>query len=205
MSKRPAGTSHPTKERIIATTAQLMRSHGYTATSFRQIAAAANTPIGSMYFHFPGGKEELVTAATIYAGKNIGALLKIATKDLPAHEAIRSLSAAMTHVLLESDWTDGCPIAMSAIESPATSAPVRSAADTVFREWEALIAARLREEGVQEAEAAALATAVLSGLEGGLLLARARHDLAPMTAITNLLVTSVQKATNHPGTDSPPG
>jgi TetR/AcrR family transcriptional repressor of lmrAB and yxaGH operons len=51
------------KQRMIAATATLMQRQGYHATGLNQIVKEARAPKGSLYFHFPGGKEELAETA----------------------------------------------------------------------------------------------------------------------------------------------
>ena len=48
-----------TRERIVEASAELFRRQGYTATGVKQIVTAARAPFGSIYHHFPGGKEQL--------------------------------------------------------------------------------------------------------------------------------------------------
>ncbi len=48
-----------TKDRILDTTAELFRRYGYTGTGLKQVVAEAEAPFGSLYHHFPGGKEQL--------------------------------------------------------------------------------------------------------------------------------------------------
>ena len=48
-----------TKERFLDATAELFRRYGYTGTGLKQIVASANAPFGSLYHHFPKGKEQL--------------------------------------------------------------------------------------------------------------------------------------------------
>src|SRR5947208_12851542 len=48
-----------TKMRILDATAELFRRYGYTGTGLKQVVADANAPFGSLYHHFPGGKQEL--------------------------------------------------------------------------------------------------------------------------------------------------
>jgi AcrR family transcriptional regulator len=48
-----------TRERILYSAAELFRRQGYAATGLKQVVAAANAPFGSLYHHFPGGKEQL--------------------------------------------------------------------------------------------------------------------------------------------------
>ncbi|HAN23997.1 MAG TPA: TetR/AcrR family transcriptional regulator, partial [Microbacterium ginsengisoli] len=45
------------------TAARLLAERGYQATSFSDVIAASGAPRGSIYHHFPGGKDELVELA----------------------------------------------------------------------------------------------------------------------------------------------
>src|ERR1700761_2050051 len=54
------------KERMVAGAAELLARKGVQGASFSEIIAATGTPRGSIYHHFPGGKEELLKAAIDY-------------------------------------------------------------------------------------------------------------------------------------------
>ena len=49
-----------TRTRMIEATALLLRRRGYHGTSLNDILSASGAPRGSLYFHFPGGKDQLV-------------------------------------------------------------------------------------------------------------------------------------------------
>ena len=51
------------RNRMIAGAARLLARRGLQATSFSTVLAATGAPRGSIYHHFPGGKDELVVAA----------------------------------------------------------------------------------------------------------------------------------------------
>jgi len=53
-----------TRTRMIETTARLLQHRGYHGTALSDILAASAAPRGSLYFHFPGGKDQLVIEAT---------------------------------------------------------------------------------------------------------------------------------------------
>ena len=64
-----------TRETILTATAELMRHRGYGAVGMKDIVAAAGTPIGSLYHHFPGGKAQIAHEALTNAGAAYGLLL----------------------------------------------------------------------------------------------------------------------------------
>ena len=48
------------REQILAAAANLFHEHGYHATSVRQIAEAVGCTEAALYYHFKGGKRELL-------------------------------------------------------------------------------------------------------------------------------------------------
>ena len=48
---------------MVRSAASLIRTRGVNATSFSDVLADSGAPRGSIYHHFPGGKDQLVDAA----------------------------------------------------------------------------------------------------------------------------------------------
>src|SRR5258708_19735339 len=57
------------KGKTLAAAAKLFRQQGYHGTALHDILAASGSPRGSLYFHFPKGKEEIGEAALTLAGE----------------------------------------------------------------------------------------------------------------------------------------
>ena len=57
------------KAKTLAAAAKLFRQQGYHGTALQDILAAGGSPRGSLYFHFPKGKEEIGGAALTLAGE----------------------------------------------------------------------------------------------------------------------------------------
>src|SRR6204780_431956 len=94
-----------TRERIVGASAELMRLQGYNATGIKQIIAAAQAPFGSVYHHFPGGKEQL-GAEAIRASGAIYAQLIPAVIDVspdPVSAVHNFFRGAAAH-LVETDY-----------------------------------------------------------------------------------------------------
>lgn len=52
------------RERVLLTAESLFSAHGYASVTLRDIAAALNIKQASLYYHAPGGKEELFVQVT---------------------------------------------------------------------------------------------------------------------------------------------
>jgi AcrR family transcriptional regulator len=169
------------KGKTVAAAADLFRRQGYYGTALQDILATAGSPRGSLYFHFPGGKEQIGEAALTLAGNtNAKAIAQAAAASESAEAFLLRLIRAMAAHLEKSGFTDGCPIATTALETAAQSEALRGAARDAFQKWEAEIRRGLERLGVDSDDADLIATAVLSQLEGALLLARTYRSLEPM-------------------------
>jgi len=162
--------------------ARLLRDQGYTATGRAQLLAESGVSNGSLYHHFPGGMEELAEAALEASGRAVADALREALDGAPnaALGVTRFLDMAAGPVAGEP--CPGCPIAPTALESPIINPRLRAAAERCFDQWETLISSRLRSDGWPEDSASETASAVLSLVEGALLLARVSGQLSHLAS-----------------------
>lgn len=166
-----------------------MRKQGFHATGLNQILAESGAPKGSLYFHFPGGKEQLAAEAVALSGQEMGATLSLLLADVDdPGVGCRHIAAAFTHVLINSDYREGCPVATVALDTAGDSEPIRTACAEAYESWLAMIVAAFTRWGVHEDRREPLATFALSSIEGALLLARVRRD----TAIIDVTATQLE-------------
>jgi TetR/AcrR family transcriptional regulator, lmrAB and yxaGH operons repressor len=175
---------------FISATAELLRRQGYAATGLNEIVARSGAPKGSLYFHFPGGKRELAQAAMEQSGEQLrGAIAAVMAAETSFAAGLGSIIDLLGAGLEASGYRDGCPIATVTLEvAGGSDEDVRITAAEVFDGWLEALAERLRAEGLDEQAAERRALLVLSAIEGALILARARRDLAPLLAIRQELV-----------------
>src|SRR3954469_19567674 len=101
----------PTKIRILDATAELFMRYGYTGTGLKQIVADANAPFGSLYHHFPGGKQELGAAVIQRSGAMYGELVMSVFDAAPdILTGVRDCFEGAAMVLEATDYADACPI-----------------------------------------------------------------------------------------------
>ena len=86
--------ANDTRTRMLEATARLLRQRGYHGTSLNDILAASGAPRGSLYFHFPGGKDQLVIEVTRASVAAVAEQLRdtLAAETRPG-EAIRNIFA----------------------------------------------------------------------------------------------------------------
>jgi TetR/AcrR family transcriptional regulator, lmrAB and yxaGH operons repressor len=169
---------------LIAATGRLLRQRGYAGPSVNDFLDAAGASNGSLYHHFPGGKEELAAAAIDAAADAVETALLGAfegTDDVvvAAQRSIDGMIAA-----LEADPRDGCPVAPTALDAAGASETLRLAAAAAFARWSEVFEqalARSRDADI----AASQARVLLSAIEGALLLDRTSHGTTHLTALRN--------------------
>jgi TetR/AcrR family transcriptional regulator, lmrAB and yxaGH operons repressor len=167
---------------LIDKAATLFRRQGYAATGLNQILDEAGVKPGSLYHHFPQGKRQLAGAVVDNAGAGIEQLLR---RFLDSGRPVADIVDRWIDLLaagLAGDQRDGCPIEPIATESVNASPEVRAASARAFRGWCLAFEERLRSEGWAAEEARQVAVAVISLIEGALILSRIAGDPAALNA-----------------------
>lgn len=170
-----------TRKRMIEAAGRLLQHRGYHGTSLNDILAESGAPRGSLYFHFPGGKDELVIEATRTSIAQATEVLRAALAGArsPA-AAIRKFFEETAGLLVESEFSFGCPVAPVVLDAPEGAAEIDRLCRAAFEEWTALYREAFVAAGVPRRRAETLALLVESTHEGLMLIARARRDARPM-------------------------
>jgi TetR/AcrR family transcriptional regulator, lmrAB and yxaGH operons repressor len=167
---------------LIDTAATLFRRQGYAATGLNQILDDAGVKPGSLYHHFPQGKQQLAAAVVDRTGAAIEQLLRrFLAGGLPVADIVDRWIDLLIGGLT-ADRRDGCPIEPIATESVNASQAVRDASARAFAGWCKAIEERLVTEGWPTADAESIAVAVISLIEGALILSRIAGDARALIA-----------------------
>lgn len=178
-----------TRDRMVAATARLLQRQGMAATGLAEVLDAAGAPRGSLYHHFPRGKNQLVAEAVRFSSARITRAIEAAmASPRPLPEAIRAFAAFYENSLSTSGFRDGCPVATTALEASGLGATeVEAACAEAFAAWQEPIARRLVADGHSPDRAEELATFVIASLEGGLLLAQSARGMQPLHTVASNL------------------
>jgi TetR/AcrR family transcriptional repressor of lmrAB and yxaGH operons len=194
------------RARLVGATAALLQRQGYHATGLGQIVQESGAPRGSLYFYFPGGKEELACTALAESGEAMRQQLEavVAAAPDPA-AAVEDVCRVVGENLAGSGYAHGCPLATVALEAAADSDAVREVCATHYARWEHSIAARLVAAGAAPERAAELATFVLATIEGALLLAKVKRDRGPLEQAGRLLAGMMRRMLDSTPAPGPAG
>jgi AcrR family transcriptional regulator len=170
------------RERMVVSAALLIRERGAHATAISDVLEHSGAPRGSAYHYFPGGRTQLLCEAVDYAGEHVAGIIRRAASGV---ELLDTLIAKYRKQLAASDFRAGCPIVAVSVEAGEDgdddrAAPLVARAGAAFDLWCELIAQRFVGDGMAPDRATELAVFATSAIEGAILLARARRDLAPL-------------------------
>jgi TetR/AcrR family transcriptional regulator, lmrAB and yxaGH operons repressor len=168
------------KQRMVAAARRLFREHGYFGTALSDVVTESAAPRGSIYFHFPGGKEELATEVTLlHASERIADINRAAATTHSPAELIATFIGRERDELVSSNYREGCAVAPIVIDSTPASDLLSDATRRAFQDLITTLAARLTEKGLTDDRAVQLATNVWTSVEGALILSRALRSPEP--------------------------
>jgi AcrR family transcriptional regulator len=159
---------------------QLIRERGHGATSFADVLERSGAPRGSVYFHFPGGKSQLVVeAAEAHAQRQVGYIDEIAgLAESPAEFVTMYMNAARDG-MVASGYSRGCGITPLVVEDDGGAGGTVETGRRAFAEMTDRMAFHLTAYGMEGTAARELAEALLAAMEGALVTSRALRSPAP--------------------------
>lgn len=185
------GARTDTRQRMVTSAALLIRERGVAGTSIAGVLEHSRSPRGSVGFHFPGGRSELLSDALRWVGGRVSShLCEGIEQGLAPLDLYGGICDHYKHQLAETDYTAGCPIGAAAQESydDAALGPVVA---EIVSEWASLLAEALTRTGRDPAEAADIALLCIGSMEGAITMARVTRSPKPidlaLEAMTPLL------------------
>lgn len=188
MSRTISPTEKSSRTRLLVGADRLFRRVGYRGASIVAIAKESKAPVGSVYFYFPKGKEELAIAALRHGATKVSSGMGRALDG--GHDAADSLARcarAWAAALHASGWNGSCPVASTVLQMSDSSEGLRQASLEILDEWQSMLAACLQRHGIGAARARAIAEQALALLEGAELLARVRRSREPLNRAAGMM------------------
>lgn len=169
---------------IVATLTEVFRERGYEGASLARLSAATGLKKASLYYHFPGGKEEMAEAVldalAAWFTENMFAPLR---GDEPLKARVQAMRTALdAHY---GGGEKGCLFGLLAMGETRDRFASRTAA--FFGAWIAALSAALAEAGFDDEDAVRRAADVVMEVEGALMLSRGLGDTGPFQRVLRRL------------------
>jgi TetR/AcrR family transcriptional regulator, lmrAB and yxaGH operons repressor len=184
------------RQSMIESAAGLLAKHGLSGASFAEVLEASGAPRGSIYHHFPDGKDQLVAAAVALAGERAVTLLDTLAGESAVVVTQRFLGMWRT-VLERSAFGAGCAVLAVTVETDSAEMLERTA--DVFRRWRHRISQLLAEGGLSEDDAASMAVMLVATTEGAVAVARAERSFEPFDLAAAMLLRLVRERAGQDG------
>lgn len=169
-----------TRDRILEATAELYRRQGMAATGLKQISGAARAPFGSIYHHFPGGKESITAEVIRSEGVRYGEFVGGQLAHTDPATGIPQMFENAGRLMESQDYGEACSIETIALEVASTNERLRQESATVFEGWLGGIAAWFGQLDITEEQSRRLALITLTALEGAFVLCRTLRSVEPI-------------------------
>jgi TetR/AcrR family transcriptional repressor of lmrAB and yxaGH operons len=174
---------------MVAGAARLLAERGLQATSFSEILELTAAPRGSVYHHFPGGKDQLVKAALDLVAARMGGAFS--PKPGASPEQVAGLFLALWRGILERfRFTTGCAIV--AVTVATNSTELLGQARAIFRAWRSRLGDLFEQGGVEARAAASFAATLIAASEGAVVLSRAEQSLEPFDLVAAHLLAQAR-------------
>ena len=173
------------RRKMIESAVTLLATRGLEGTAFSDVLAKSGAPRGSIYHHFPAGKDQLVDAAIELAGaRALGVLDAVAGS--PPREVTKFFLDLWREVLVRSDLRAGC--AVLAVTVATDSPDLLEHAAAIFRAWRGRLAELYVAGGMDADAAARLGATLVAASEGAVAVSRAERSLEPFELVAAQLL-----------------
>jgi TetR/AcrR family transcriptional regulator, lmrAB and yxaGH operons repressor len=170
---------------------RLLAQRGLQETSFSQVLELTGAPRGSIYHHFPDGKDQLVASAIDLAGEHAtDAINRLAGSA--AEDVTRGFLGMWRSVLSRSSFHAGCSVL--AVTIATDSSDLLDHAAGVFRAWRIRLAELLEAGGLEPQRALGFAAILIASSEGAVVLSRAEQSMEPFDLVAEQLIEQVTTA-----------
>jgi AcrR family transcriptional regulator len=166
----PDSDTSQERERMVAQLYSLLRRTGYQGVTMEEIASATGVDRPSLDAQFPGGKPEIAEAVLEFARSWVrDRIIAALRQDAPLQRRLEDMLSAVQE--LYAGGKEPCIVASMMVG--AKDQELNDALSGLLLDWLGALRSALIDHGMEPEAAASKAAAIVSRIEGGLLLARA--------------------------------
>lgn len=165
---------------MLTAAVDLFGERGYEGVGIAELLERSAAPRGSLYFHFPGGKEQIGIEVVGRVGNAVaGRFRGLHESGVGIDEFIERVFKTTARECKERAYSASCPIAAIATGFGEGNPKLGAAVGEAFSLWEREIAVAAEARGMSAKNAATFASAMLVAIEGALVASKAQRSAAP--------------------------
>jgi TetR/AcrR family transcriptional regulator, lmrAB and yxaGH operons repressor len=169
---------------MLVSAAAVLRERGAAGVTIDAVLTRSAAPRGSVYYHFPEGRNQILTEALRYAGDAITATIDAAA-ERGAMYLMRQFVEFWERTLADSEFTAGCPVVAAAIGSADDEPQLTAVAGEIFHRWREALTRAFVADGFENTDAGSLANMCIASLEGAVVLCRSTRSAEPLRDVAH--------------------
>jgi len=174
-----------TKSLLIDIATTLFQKKGYLGVGLNEILKACNISKGSLYHHFPNGKEELLIACLHSLNETITTDMEKIFRNYPSTQiAIQAMIEKMVIQFDREGMITGYTFSSIVSEMGSLSEPVRNTCALSFTKIQQIFSNKLVEDGFSKETAHSIALMMTASIEGGIMLCLTKKTSDPLKVIS---------------------
>jgi AcrR family transcriptional regulator len=171
-----------TRTNMLISAAEVMRERGAAGVTIDEVLTRSGAPRGSVYYHFPDGRNQILAEALRYAGDAMTADINAAV-GRGAKVLLRQFVEFWERMLADSDFNAGCPVVAAAIGSGDDEIRLAAEVRRIFADWRTALTSAFVADGFAESDADSLAVLSIASLEGAVVLCRSLRSSDPLQKV----------------------
>jgi TetR/AcrR family transcriptional regulator, lmrAB and yxaGH operons repressor len=165
------------REDMLSAAIELFRSRGYDGVGVAELLQKSGAPRGSLYFHFPGGKEQIGAEVVERVGVTVaGRFRELAESDVDMQMFVERVFRTTAKECKERDYKASCPMAAIAAGVSSDNPKLQAAIREAFASWEREIGAAAERRGMTKKNAETFASSFLAAMEGAFVVSKAQGN-----------------------------
>lgn len=167
------------REDLLSAAIELFRARGYEGVGVAELLEQSGAPRGSLYFHFPGGKEQIGVEAVERVSEAVaGQYRLLASRDPDLETYVDTVFKYSAKTVKDRNFDASCPIAAIAAESSNRNPALAAAVSKAFEIWETEVAKAALKWGMSQKNAAEFASSLVSAVEGAMVISKIQRSVA---------------------------
>ncbi len=183
-----------TKSMIIDIATALFQQKGYKGVGLNEILNVCKITKGSLYHHFPNGKEELLIACLQSMKESISTDIADTCNRFPT--AIEALKGIIEKLIADFDregTISGHTFNSMVSEMGTITESVRNECSALYIKLQGIFANKLSADGFSKERVDSLALMIVASMEGAMMLCLTQKSNKPLKTIMHLLPNLLKK------------